>query len=304
MFDTESEKIDLNSIISNNIKIDFNPEDKLYFIENFSKNDNNIKKNYENPNSEKIKNNSLIKEKASTLIQENSSINNLINFQEDQNLIVEIRKKEKKIKIKPGRKNKAINNKEHNKYSTDNIFRKCKHLVIKNLLEFINYKIRYFYKENIGKGVFKKELKILKQYQISNSNIKFNQDFLGKTIKDIFSENISGRYSVLFFDHNKTIIQNLINEKDENIKKYFTKLFNLNFRECLNHYIEKENIDELHGLKYFSQIKDEIMNEYPEDGEYYYNNLKYYLENFEKTLYYKKARCRKENKNINKIVKI
>lgn len=293
--DSFSEKNVHNIIEINNIKIDFNPEDKLFLIEKYSKNDCNMNKNYKNPITEKIRKNLLMKEKTTTLvnesiIQDNASPNNLINCQENQNMIVEIKKNE--IKIKPGRKTKRTNNKEHTKYCWDNIFRKCKHLVLKNLLKFVNNKIIYFYKGNIGRGVFKKELKTLKQYQISNSNIKFNQEFLDKTIKDIFSENISGRYSVLHSDYNKTIIENLINENDENIKKYFTKLFSLNFRECLNHYIEKEYIDELQGLKCFSQIQDEIMKEYPEDGEDYYKNLKEYLENFEEIFQRKKARNR------------
>ena len=163
----------------------------------------------------------------------------------------------------------------HNKFASDNIMRKCKHFVLKSLLKFINEKIKFLYNDNIGRGVVIKELKTLDQYQIANATIKFNQDFLKKTIEEIFSENISGRYSVLLIDHNKKLIKNLLNENDENKKIYFTKLFSLSFKECLNHFIEKEYVDELQGLTCFSQIKDKILKDYPEDGENYYDNLKY-----------------------------
>ena len=43
----------------------------------------------------------------------------------------------------------------HNKFADDNLRRKCKHLVLKSLLEFINGEIERRYKNNIGKGILK-----------------------------------------------------------------------------------------------------------------------------------------------------
>ena len=118
---------------------------------------------------------------------------------------------------------------EHNKYSDDNIRRKCKHLVLKHLLEFLNYKIRNIYNGNIGNGIFKKELQILNQSQKSDATINFNRIFLTKTIGEIFSENISGRFTNYPIYHNKVLINKLMNENDEQKRIYFNNLFNLNF---------------------------------------------------------------------------
>ena len=138
---------------------------------------------------------------------------------------------------------------EHNKYSDDNIRRKCKHLVLKHLLEFLNYKIRNIYNGNIGNGIFKKELQILNQSQKSDATINFNRIFLTKTIGEIFSENISGRFTNYPIYHNKVLINKLMNENDEQKRIYFNNLFNLNFIQCLKHFRGEEKIDLLDGLQ-------------------------------------------------------
>ena len=85
--------------------------------------------------------------------------------------------------------------KEHNKYSDDNLRTKIKYLLLKNLLNFINNKILDIYNNNIGKGIFKKELETLNTKQQTNPDINFNRKFLAKTLDEIFSENISTRYT-------------------------------------------------------------------------------------------------------------
>lgn len=67
------------------------------------------------------------------------------------------------------------------------------------------------------------------------------------------------------------LIKYLMNEKDENKRIYFNKLFNINFIECLNNFIGKKFIPELDGLKCLEDIKnEEIINKYPLDGERYF----------------------------------
>ena len=44
-------------------------------------------------------------------------------------------------------------NKKHTKFSYDNLKHKCKHLVIENLMKFINEKIYEAYGGNIGNGL-------------------------------------------------------------------------------------------------------------------------------------------------------
>ena len=222
------------------------------------------------------------------------------NNQKEKKISIEIKENIKKIKKKPGRKTKMNPNLEHNKFSDDNLRRKCKHFLLKYLLKFINDDIKNIYKNNIGCGILKKELQTINQSQKSDATVNFNKALLKKTIGEIFSEDISRRYTIYPLDHNKNIINSLMNEKNENIKIHFTKLFNLTFDECLKHFIEKEQIDELLGLKCFSQIKDEILKKYPQDGNIYYDNLKFYYENYGDLLDQKKARKSRKEKEKEK----
>ena len=201
----------------------------------------------------------------------------------------EIIKKEKK---KCGRKRIRIdeNRKEHNKYSDDNIRTKCKHMILKYLLEFINNKIKNIYNGNIGKGMFIKELQTLNQSQITNRSITYNQNFLGKKLGDILGDKISGKFRNYWPEHNKLLIDKLMNEQDETKKNYFNKLFNINFLQCLKHFIGEYTINELEGLTCFHQIKNDIVKNYPEDGEEYFDYLDYYLKNFEEIINNKKPR--------------
>ena len=201
-------------------------------------------------------------------------------------------KKEKKEKKKCGRITMRDSDRkiEHNKYSDDNLRRKCKHLVLKYILKFINYQILIVYNGNIGNGIFKKQLQTLNQSQKSDATINFNKMFLNKTLAEIFSENISGRFTNFPPNHNKLLIEKLMNENDEEKRKYFNKIFNLTFIQCLKHFTGEIKIDLLDGLKCFEDIKNDIMDNYEDDGLDYYNTLKYYLNNFEVIINNKKAR--------------
>ena len=82
----------------------------------------------------------------------------------------------------------------------------------------------------------------------------------------------------------------LINDNDEEKRIYFNNLFNLTFIQCLKHFIGEKKIDLLDGLKCFEDIKNDIMENYEDDGLDYYNTLEYYLNNFEEIINNKKAR--------------
>lgn len=207
---------------------------------------------------------------------------------------------EKKIKKKCGRIRKRKNDdKEHNKYSDDNLRRKIKHLVIKALHNFLNNLIKTLYHDNIGKGPLKKEFQTLKQSQISNSKIDFNKQFLSKNIKEIFSEDVSSRITNYSIDYNRKLINYFLNEKDEYIRNYLDKIFSLKFIDCLNHFYGKKQIELLNGMKCYEDIKIEFLEKY-EDGEDYCKNLEYYLDNFETIINGKRGRkSRKKNNNNN-----
>ena len=143
-----------------------------------------------------------------------------------------------KLSAKRGRKKKRdITNvngdnmekekKAHNKYSDDNMRKKCKNIILKYAIIFINSKIKEIYKGDIGNGSLKKQLKILKQNNKIKSTVEIDKIFLEKLLKDILSEDISNRFNNLSSDHNKIMIESLINDKDEKKNKYFNSLFNL-----------------------------------------------------------------------------
>ena len=223
--------------------------------------------------------------------------------EENEEKLEILKKTEKNEKKRCGRKklrnddNDNKNQNVHNKYSDDNIRRKIKHIILKNILIFLNNQIKKIYNGNIGNGIFKKELQTINQSQKSDATINFNKNFLNKQISDIFSDKISGRYTNYPPYHNKRLIIQLLNEKDENKRIYFRKLFCLNFMDCLKHFRGEKHIDMLDGLICFKDVQNEIINKY-NDGNDYYQTMKYYLDNFEKIINKKKPR--KSRKKVEK----
>ena len=188
-------------------------------------------------------------------------------------------------------KNTKKEKKPHTKFSYDNLKRECKHLVIENVMNFINEKINITYDGNIGEGLFKKQLMKLNQEQKKNSGVEFNQLFLNKTLKEILSQNITKRIKFYKEDHNKVLINRLIEEKRDE----FESLFNLTFIDCLEHFIGNKKVEELEGLTLFSELKDSILEKYENDGESYYNNLELFMKDFKDIINNAKPRKRKEN---------
>ena len=182
------------------------------------------------------------------------------------------------LKKKRGRVKKGESKIIHNKYSDDNLRRKCKHLVLHNVMKFINDKIEEIY-GNKGYGITMKKLLIINQKQISNATINFNKDFLNKKLSEIFSVNISTRYTNFRPEHNKNLISKLINDEDEIKSNYFKILFDLTFVECLRHFNGSTNIPILNGMTLFSQLN--IENEIDED---YSSILSYYINKYEKIM--------------------
>jgi hypothetical protein len=176
----------------------------------------------------------------------------------------------------------------HNRFSDDNLRRKVKRLVLNNTKKFINKKINIIYEGNICSTISKKELLTINQKQVVDSTVQFNKDFLGKNLGDIFSEDISEKYTMYPPEHNKAIINDLKNEKDLNKRQYFNNLFNINFLGCLEHFRGTKKIEELEGLSGFDDIKKIY-----ENDKYYCETLIYYIMNYE-TITNKKI---KRNKN-------
>ena len=178
----------------------------------------------------------------------------------------------------------------------ENMRKDCKHILLKIIFNFINSKISEIYNDNIGQGICIKQFQSLNQKQKSELKIDFNKDFLKKTLGQILSENISPKITNFSQHHNKNLIQELLNEKDIEKKKYFNKLFNLTFLQCLEHFRETDYHEELSGMPL---LKDEI-NNYLEDDDYI-KSLQYYFSKYENIINNKRSRHRnKNNKDNNK----
>lgn len=177
---------------------------------------------------------------------------------------------------KRGRTKTGNNESTHTRFSDDNLRRKVKHIVLQNTMNFINEKIREIY-GNIGSGIFIKKLLIINQRQKTNATILFNKEFLNKTLGEIFSEDISSRYTNNRKDHNKILIEKLMEDKDEAKKNYFQKLFNITFVDCLEHFRGDKEIEELKGLISF---KDLELEDIKKDKEYQ-ETLNHYVYNYE-----------------------
>ena len=230
--------------------------------------------------------------KKDILMKDSSSIdiniNEILNFNKI-NLKTDDGKSEdntyNSLKRKRGRNGPGCTGGEHNKFSDDNLRRKVKHLVLKNVFDFINEKIKSMYRV-INKGIFTKQLLTINQKQISDATILFNKKFLEKPLKDIFSVEISKRYTNYLESHNKNLINFLMNEEeDENKRVYFNNLFNLKFIECLEHFRGTADYIHLEGMKTFDEIKDDFAKD-----KNYLDVLTNYVEEYENITRNKKER--------------
>ena len=250
---------------------------------------NNIDKKKEKEDvMEKLKTANTFKENVplkDTIINSNSlninAIKNNIFLGKEKQFIKDNFMLKKKIL---GRKKKYSKEKgKHNKYSEDNIIRKIKSTLLSCLSNFINNKIYRIYNGNVGKGILIKELKKMNQNQIIDS--KRNKEFLNKTLKDIFSNEISSKYTNYHLAYNRELIKILLNEQDESKRMQFQNLFSLSFLNCLMHFRGSKYFDELEGLEYFDDIAKKF-----EDDKEYLELFRYYVNNFEEIIIRKRQR--------------
>ena len=211
------------------------------------------------------------------------------NFHElKSNLII----KKKKV----GRKRK-LDYEDNHKIANDNMIRKCKHLVINNCIEFLNFQIKKIYHNNIGEGILIKKILDINQVQKSDNKLETTKLFLNKKLSEIFSVDISSKYTSFLPDHNKILISRLLNEEDIEKREKFQKIFNLTFEDCIQLFLGNNNkYIEFEGFPVLDEIKDELN----EDNEYL-EKIKNFLLNFEDIIKHKKPRKRnkKESSEIN-----
>ena len=139
------------------------------------------------------------------------------------------KKKEKEkdnyTKKKRGRKNTENGLKKHDQYASDNIIKKNKSLLINECRKFINSILNE-----------DKILKINYKKYINTLNKKKNLELLDKSIKDLFSLDVSKRYSSKNQKSNTNLI-NAIFSKD-NEEKYYDDTIKFLFTITLNDWID------------------------------------------------------------------
>mgnify|MGYP006873144719 CR=1 FL=1 len=214
---------------------------------------------------------------------------NIIDYEDLNENCINGNKLDDKTKQKVlGRKRK--NSKEvgkHDKYSEDNIIRKIKSTLLNFLRIFINSFIYDKFNGNIGEGIFKKEILKMNQTQIIYG--KDDKQLLNRTLKNIFSYDLSKKYSTFDSNHNKKIIEFLLKETDEEKKIEFQNLFSLTFMDCLNHFSGIKSVPILEGMKLLKDLCKKF-----KDEKVYLDLLKYYTLNFENIIKIKRNRKRRK----------
>ena len=146
-------------------------------------------------------------------------------------------------------------NSKHNKYSQDNIIKKIKSKLLHFLVEFLNNllnsilkknKINSYIKivKNIEDNKIPKNVGLIKDLDYKNviDRVKKekNLEFFDMKLKDFLSGKISSKYKTLQKDSNKRIIEEILKEENEN--EIINFVFNLTFRQWLDSFLYKKEI--------------------------------------------------------------
>ena len=167
-------------------------------------------------------------------------------FYEKDKQIFSIQKKKKL-----GRIRKNLNKKgKHDKYRKDNIIRRFKVHLMKNIYHYINSSFNINIRNKNPKNI--NMIKIIPSDNIKLTSKKENISWLNSTIKNIFSQKISSKVSTFPSDYNKKLINKIYEEKKE------IKVINIlekTIREMWLIYIN--NDDE--SYPGFTKLKDDII---------------------------------------------
>jgi hypothetical protein len=236
----------------------------------------------------------IVKQKKEDILYKNDAEN--IQIKMRQNLYLKRPFKEEKNYGRKKKSNEGLG--EHNKFSDDNLIRRSKHFILDSIFNYINKKIKILYSNESTNNLKKKQLLKLSQKSVETSKVEYNKIFIYKTLQSIFSENVSTRYSRFSINHNKNLIEYLLNEKDEKKRLIFYKIFNLTFLDCLKHFRGTIFIEELDGMKKFNEYLNET--DFGYNSDEYKKILEIFINNYEKIIMEKKPRkqIKKNNNNF------
>lgn len=216
------------------------------------------------------------KEKNSNIIID--SINQITSIPSEKKDINMINKKRRGIK-KLGTEEKG----NHDKKTFDNSIRRVKNSLLNESRILLNGKIKSVYH-------FKKiprdwELFKIDPSQARNSNVKFNKKFIQMTLKEIFSSDIAKKYHYNM-DHNKILIQRLLNEEDIEKRSIFENILNIKFIDELKYMVGlRPDLIQLQGLRLSEKLNQEMALD-----KDYSKSLLDLMENIETILDEKKSR--------------
>ena len=186
----------------------------------------------------------------------------------------------------------------HTKYKEDNMIRKSKVLFKDSTIKYINKKINEI-NDNLFVNINGKEYKLekildIKQDKIVDINTLSNRKLLSEKVKDLLSEDISGRYKNIPKDFNKIAIDKLYEYGDETI----ISIFESKLLDCIKFFrkdddiINDENFSYLKGLEErFEKLPEELLKDNKNDQEYVDKFIKV-IKTFEKIYAEKKPRTR------------
>ena len=289
--------LDLNDDLYNYQEFPFSDNDNSFF--KYKNNNSNNIDIYETGITQKMKDSS-----SNLTLNSVNKINNIpikpkdkdsdIFDKEDDNIPEQENKEEKKsneeLKSKNllGIKRENSNKNNDNKYSQVNILRRIRISLVQNVMDLINTIIYKNFNGNIKQGIFKKKL-----LRISLNNIKTvkdNREFLYKNLREILSFDINSKFTLFPKEHNKNLINELLNENDLEKRLQYEKIFGLTFLDCLEHFRGSIYIKELEGL----DTLDKFCKNLNEDKDYI-KLFKYYVNNMKDIIFRKKERNAKNN---------
>ena len=154
---------------------------------------------------------------------------------------------------------------------SDNEIKKGRNILLNSIFRFVNKKIRIIFNNDIGKGISIKQFVKISKKELNHSNVEFDKNYLNTKLKEIFSGDISGKFTNFLINKNKKLLQNLIKID------YFKELFELTFLQCIEHINGTKFIPLLEGFETLDEI---LLNEEEKLKENDIENYKYIIENY------------------------
>ena len=194
------------------------------------------------------------------------------------------------IIVKRGRKlNQDTTNRNHNKYTPDNIMSKIINIISESIFNFINKLINILYKDedkiiilnelNLSKLISTKNL--MKMIKKTNYNFILNLrkkdeilKLLNSPLKDYLSKEISNKFNKNNFpkNYNALIIEKLL--RDENNNKIFKLILeDLKIEDYIDIFIHKKSFKDIPNYSFLNKTQKELLKENSEKIEKYKDKI-------------------------------